>query len=292
MHSLPSFARWFYPFFLGSILVEVGWYLIIWKRTYPWRETLVSLGIFALHLPVRFASNLLTAPVIYFAWTHRIATVPLDTAWGLALLFLGEELAYYWLHRTGHEVRWAWATHSAHHTPERIHLASAFRLGITEVISGTWLFFVPLSFVGFDPLAVRMMFALNLFYQFWLHTELIGTLGPLELIFNTPTHHRIHHASNEDYLDRNYGGILIVFDRFFGTFAAAREDIRIVYGLVHPVGSTNPVKILFHEWRAIAHDVRHARSWRERWSQAFGRPGTWPAEKEREEKAAIAVSSP
>ena len=117
------------------------------------------------------------------------------------------------------------------------------------------------------------MQAINLSYQFWLHTDLIGRLGPLEWIFNTPAHHRVHHASNAEYLDRNYGGILIVWDRLFDTFAEERPEAPIVYGLAHPIGSLNPLRITFHEWAAIAGDFRRAYSWRARLNPLFGRPG-------------------
>jgi sterol desaturase/sphingolipid hydroxylase (fatty acid hydroxylase superfamily) len=194
--------------------------------------------------------------------------------WSLATpaVFVGVELAYYWMHRFSHEVRWLWASHIVHHTPEHIHLASAFRLGATEIVSGNWLFYFPLYWLGFNPLAVAAMQALNLSYQFWLHTDLIGRLGPLEWIFNTPAHHRVHHASNSEYLDRNYGGILIVWDRIFGTFADERPQAPIVYGLVHPIGSLNPLIIAFHEWGAMTRDFARARSWPARLTQLFGRP--------------------
>ena len=165
-----------------------------------------------------------------------------------------------------------WASHIVHHTPETIHFASAFRLSATEVFSGSWAFYLPLHLLGFNPLAVAGMLSVNLFYQFWLHTDLVGRLGPLEWVLNTPAHHRVHHASNTEYLDRNYGGILIVWDRLFGTFAAEQAQTPIVYGLVHPLGSLNPFKVLLSEWLAIARDVRRARTWRERFTQLFAQP--------------------
>jgi sterol desaturase/sphingolipid hydroxylase (fatty acid hydroxylase superfamily) len=262
-----------YPFVFGAIALEITWFLLVRGRSYPWRETLASLAIHFLRMPLRLATPLLLAPVAYFVWAHRLTTVPLDTAWGLALLFLGEEFAYYWMHRAGHEIRWMWASHVVHHTPEHLHLASALRLGVTELLSGSWLFYLPLYLIGFNPLAVAGMLALNLFYQFWLHTDAIGRLGPIEWIFNTPSHHRVHHASNPEYLDRNYGGILIIWDRLFGTFAREEPHIAISYGTVKRVGSLNPVRIAFHEWLAMAADVRRAPSWRTRWRQLFGRPG-------------------
>jgi sterol desaturase/sphingolipid hydroxylase (fatty acid hydroxylase superfamily) len=273
MPSHHILELWFYPLILAAILFEISWYPLARNRSYPWREMLTSVATFALRFPARLSRPLVVAPLAFFLWSHRLATVPMSTAWGIGLLFLGTEFAYYWSHRAGHEVRWMWASHAVHHTPEQIHLASAFRLSVTEVISGNWLFYLPLYLVGLSPLAVGAMLAVNLFYQFWLHTDLVGRLGPLEWVFNTPSHHRVHHASNTEYLDRNYGGILIVWDRLFGTYAEEHPQTRIVYGLVHPVGSLNPFKILFNEWIAIARDVKRARSWRERLTQLFGRPG-------------------
>jgi sterol desaturase/sphingolipid hydroxylase (fatty acid hydroxylase superfamily) len=264
--------HWAMPVVLTAISAEIAWYLLVQRRAYPWREMFASVVIRILQIPLRFVTPLVVGPVAYFVWRHRVATVPLDTAWGLALLFLGEEFVYYWAHRAGHEVRWVWASHVVHHTPEHIHLASAFRLGLTELLSGNWLFRMPLYLLGFNPVAVAAVMGINVSYQFFLHTDLIGRLGPLEYVLNTPAHHRVHHASNRQYLDRNYGGILIVFDRLFGTFAREEPGTRITYGLVHPIGSLNPIRIVFHEWVAIARDIWRARSWRERLRLAFGRP--------------------
>jgi sterol desaturase/sphingolipid hydroxylase (fatty acid hydroxylase superfamily) len=274
MHTHRQLLLTLYPYIFGGVIVEIAWYLLVRRRAYPWKEMLASTGVFLLRLPARLLlAPLIVAPVSYFAWSHRFLTIPLNTVWGIALLFLGTEFAYYWSHRAGHEIRWMWASHMVHHTPQQIHFASAYRLGPTEVLSGGWLFHVPLFALGFHPLAVGAMMAVNLFYQFWLHTDIVGRLGPLEWIFNTPSHHRVHHASNAEYLDRNYGGILIIWDRLFGTFAREQPQTPITYGLVHPIGSNNPIRIALHEWGAMAADVRRARTWRERLRQLFGRPG-------------------
>ena len=272
MHAHRSLELRLYPFLIAAVVFEVVFYLYVQRRAYPWKEMASSIVIYLARMPLRLVTPIATTPVILFLWSHRIATIPLDSAWGLALLFLGTEFAYYWTHRMGHEVRWMWASHVVHHTPEQIHLASAFRIGVTEFVSGNWLFRLPLYFLGLDPLAVAAMMTINLFYQFWLHTDLIGKLGPVEWVFNTPSHHRVHHASNPEYLDRNYGGILIVWDRLFGTFAGEQTDRPLVYGLVHPIGSLNPVRVLFNEWIVMAQDVAGARTWRARLAQLFGRP--------------------
>jgi sterol desaturase/sphingolipid hydroxylase (fatty acid hydroxylase superfamily) len=183
--------------------------------------------------------------------------------WPWAVLFFGQEFCYYWMHRADHRVRWLWATHSVHHSPNTLNLSAAYRLGWTGRLSLAPLFFAPLVLCGFPPLVVGATLAANLFYQFWLHTIWIPRLGPLEWFLNTPAHHRIHHASNPEYLDKNFGGVLIIFDRMFGSFVAERPEVTIRYGLVDPVHSYNPLLIGLHEWRAIGRDVVAARSVRD-----------------------------
>lgn len=272
IHLRHARAHWLLPMIAAAVVLEVAAYLVR-RRAYPWREMIASVVAYLIRLPVHLLRPFLVAPIGYFFWEHRLTTIPLDTSWGIAALFLGEELAYYWMHRTSHEVRWLWASHVVHHTPEHIHLASAFRLGATEMFSGTWIFYLPLYLLGLHPLAVSAMLGINLLYQFWLHTDLIGRIGPLEWVLNTPSHHRVHHASNPEYLDRNYGGMIILWDRLFGTFAEEQRGKQIRYGLVHPVGSLNPFRIVFHEWGVMARDVARARTWRERLISLFGRPG-------------------
>jgi sterol desaturase/sphingolipid hydroxylase (fatty acid hydroxylase superfamily) len=272
MHMHSMLRLWLAPFLLGAVVLEILTYRLR-GRAYPWQELQASIGVVLLRAPMRLLRPLVVAPLALLVWSHRLFTIPLGSAWGLLLLFLGEELAYYWMHRCSHEIRWLWASHVVHHTPEHIHLASAYRLGATELLSGGWLFYFPLYVLGLNPLAVSVMLGINLLYQFWLHTDLVGRLGPIEWVLNTPSHHRVHHASNPEYLDRNYGGILIIWDRLFGTFAPERSDSRLVYGLVHPIGSLNPFKLTLHEWLAMARDVKRARSFRGALLQLFGRPG-------------------
>jgi sterol desaturase/sphingolipid hydroxylase (fatty acid hydroxylase superfamily) len=138
MHVHHLFRQSFYWFILGSIALEIVWYLLIQKRSYPWREMASSVGVYALRIPTRLLRPLIVGPLAFFLWSHRLTTIPLNTAWGLVLLFLGVEFTYYCMHRASHEVRWLWASHLVHHTPKLIHLASAFRLGGTELLSGTW----------------------------------------------------------------------------------------------------------------------------------------------------------
>jgi sterol desaturase/sphingolipid hydroxylase (fatty acid hydroxylase superfamily) len=271
--SPVSLALQFWPLIVAAITFEIAWYILVRRRAYPWREMALSTAMMLMRQPMKLLYLVVVAPVAGVAWSLRVATVPLDTWWGVALLFVGVELCYYWSHRAMHMVRWMWASHAVHHSPNEIHLASAYRLGVTDIFSGGWLFYVPLYLLGFNPLAVAGMLAINLFYQFWLHTDVVGKLGALEWVLNTPSHHRVHHASNATYLDRNFGGVVIVWDRLFGTFAEEHESIRIKYGLVHPIDTSNPLKLAFFEWIAMARDALAARSWRARLHHLFGRPG-------------------
>jgi sterol desaturase/sphingolipid hydroxylase (fatty acid hydroxylase superfamily) len=249
------------------------------RGQYNWRAYLASLAdLAAREYVVRyFLGFSLAAPLIALAWNHRLFTVPLGTGLSIAALFVGQDFSYYWFHRASHRVRWFWATHAVHHSSNQLNLAAAYRFGWTGPWSGTAIFYVPLVFLGFSPLAISTTLSLNLLYQFWLHVDWIPKLGPLEYVLNTPSHHRVHHAANAEYLDANYGGVLIIFDRLFGTFVAERRDLPCRYGLVHPLRTNNPVKIGFHEWLNLVRDLWEARSWRERATIVAGPPGDRPA---------------
>lgn len=213
-------------------------------------------------------------PLLGWIYEHRLFTIAMDAWWAFALLFVGEEFCYYWYHRSAHRVRWFWATHAVHHSPNQLTLATALRLVWTGKITGTALFFSPLVWLGFSPLAVALAAAANLLYQFWLHTTWIPKLGrTFERWFNTPSNHRVHHGSNPEYLDCNYGGVLMVFDRLFGTYVEERADVPPRYGLTKPLLTYNPVRIAFHEWMNLVHDLIAARSGRDVWCALFAPPG-------------------
>jgi sterol desaturase/sphingolipid hydroxylase (fatty acid hydroxylase superfamily) len=191
------------------------------------------------------------------AWmyAHRLWTVPMDTAWGWAAMFFCTEFFYYWMHRTGHRVRWYWASHQVHHTGNQYNLTAAFRQSLTGKISGGFVFFAPQCLLGFSPDAVLLSYIVNLVYQFWIHTDLIGKLGWMEGVLNTPSAHRVHHAANVEYLDCNYGGTIMLFDRIFGTYVTEQDGVPIRYGLVKPQTSNSALKICLAEWWATR--VRH-----------------------------------
>jgi sterol desaturase/sphingolipid hydroxylase (fatty acid hydroxylase superfamily) len=272
--TLFTVLKWSLPAVIALATIEALILTFVIRRPYNWRSYAASVtdavvrdyGVNAL------LSVSLAGPLIALAWQHRLMTVPLNGAATFAVLFVGQEFCYYWFHRAAHRVRWFWATHAVHHSPNEFNLGVAYRFGWTGKLAGNALFYVPMIWLGFMPEAVFAALSLNLLYQFWLHTEWVPKLGWLEYVLNTPSHHRVHHASNAEYIDANYGGVLIVFDRLFGTFVAERADLPCRYGLVTPLTTNNPIKIAFHEWLKLANDLFAARSWREAIGTLFGPP--------------------
>jgi len=236
------------------------------RRIYDRGELVATLLVHLGHIFTRSVEAGVVATCFGLLWSHRLTTLDATTPLGAVGLFLGYQFLYYWYHRAAHRVRWLWATHAVHHSATHLNLTAALRLGWTGVISGHFLFFAPLVWLGWSPTAV------DLGYQFFVHTELVPSLGPLEWVLNTPRHHAVHHASNDACLDRNYGGMLIVFDRLFGTFAAPPpEPLR--FGLVGHATGTSVVAIVFGEWRRLIADVSATPSIGAALHYLFGPPG-------------------
>lgn len=212
------------------------------------------------------------------AWFTR---APAGTLWhadaiaGWVVAFVAVDFAYYWFHRVSHEVNLFWAGHVVHHSSEEYNLAVALRqTALGGVLS--WLFYMPLAALGLPLAQFATCYALNLVYQFWIHTRAIGRLPRwAEAVLNTPSHHRVHHGVNPEYQDRNYAGVFIVWDRWFGTFTPEREEP--VYGLTTPLRSWNPLWAQVHQYVAIARAVRRAGTWGDRWRAVFGPPAWRPA---------------
>jgi sterol desaturase/sphingolipid hydroxylase (fatty acid hydroxylase superfamily) len=191
-------------------------------------------------------------------------------AGALALALLGWDAIYYWNHRLSHESRWLWAVHVVHHSSECYNFSTALRQPVAEGVTLT----VPyglLALAGVRPALIEQARALNLIYQFWIHTEAIRSIGWLENVLNTPSHHRVHHGSNRRYLDRNHGSILIIWDRIFGTFQ--REDEPVIYGLTRNINSFNPMRVATHEWVDMARDIARSRTWADRFGFLVRGPG-------------------
>jgi len=208
-----------------------------------------------------------------FFWLYQFRLFDLGSApWVWVLAFFLEDLTYYVFHWTSHNCRYFWASHVVHHSSQKYTLATALRQTWTGELSGSKIFWFWMPLVGFHPIMVFTLMATSLIYQFWIHTELINRFPDwFEFVFNTPSHHRVHHSSQVKYLDKNHAGILIIWDRIFGTFVA--EDIRPVYGIRENLNSYNPVYIAFHEWRAIGKDLLKPVSLTARFNYLFGPPG-------------------
>lgn len=265
-----------FPFLLLAALVE-AWVLIKKRHvSYNWRATVASIGIAVGQRLINGLFAGATLGIFLFAATHSFWEIQIGSVWSYFALFFSVEFAYYWHHRFSHECRWFWANHSVHHSPQQFYLSGAYRLGWTGQLTGHFLFYLPLVFVGFPPTAVFLMLGLNLVFQFWLHTELIGKLGWFDRIFNSPSNHRVHHGTNTQYLDRNYGGVLMLFDHLFGTYQAEVDTDKPRYGLIKQIESNNPLRIAFNEWIAIIQDLRTATSLREIAGYLFAAPGWQP----------------
>ena len=290
--TLFTVLKWSLPAVIVFATVEALLLTFLARRPYNWRSYAASVtdALVREYLVYAFLSVSLVGPLIGLAWQHRLATVPLGGIASFTVLFIGQEFCYYWYHRAAHRVRWFWASHAVHHSPNEFNLGVAYRFGWTGKLAGNSLFFVPMIWLGFMPEAVFATLSLNLLYQFWLHTEWVPKLGWLEFVLNTPSHHRVHHASNAEYIDANYGGVLIVFDRLFGTFIAERDDLPCRYGLTTPLVTNNPIRIAFHEWLKLASDVRKARSWRAAIGTLGGPPGWRPERNAAETKMVRAAT--
>jgi sterol desaturase/sphingolipid hydroxylase (fatty acid hydroxylase superfamily) len=259
------------PAFIVSVLLELAW-----ARRHPEvkgyerRDTYASLSMGLLNVAVNAGTKFLSIPFFAWLYEHRFADVTELGAWAWVILFFAEDCCYYWFHRLHHEVRFLWAAHVNHHSSQHFNLSTALRQPLLTPFTGP-IFWAPLPLVGFPPWMVLTAQAWSLLYQFGLHTEAVRRLGPLEWIFNTPSHHRVHHGKNVPYLDKNHAGILIIWDRMFGTFAP--EDEKVVYGLTTDIRTFNPLRIGFHEVAAVARDVARAPTLGAKLGYALAPPG-------------------
>ena len=262
------------PVFLVAILIE-AW---VDKREqlnlYIRKDTWTSLSMLLLTAIVEFMPKLLA--FIAFYYIHEFS--PLRDIvgrqwWAWIILFFLDDFAFYWFHRMNHEVRLFWAGHVPHHSSIKMNLGTALRQGVGERLH-KYFFWAWIPLLGFDPLMMFTVLSLNLIFQFWVHTELVNKFPrPIEFIFNTPSHHRVHHASNIRYLDCNHGGVLILWDRIFGTFSEEKDFEKPVYGLTENINSYNPAFVATHEYQSIWKDVRRAKSWSDKLKYIFYSPG-------------------
>ncbi len=254
--AFPKVTELAIPFFVGAILLE-----LILVRTgrakgeFETRDTATSLMMGVGNVVAGLLLGFISFSILMWAWQYRF--VDLGISWWVGLgAFLIDDLRYYFYHRIAHRVRWVWAEHVNHHSSQHYNLSTALRQSWTGHLTGMVVLQVPLVLLGVHPALIAFVYGFNLLWQFWIHTETIGRLWtPIELIMNTPSHHRVHHATNPRYLDANYAGTLIIWDRMFGTFVPENEDDRPRYGIVKNLGTFNPVKVAFHEWIGLFRDA-------------------------------------
>ncbi|WP_426571743.1 sterol desaturase family protein [Aquihabitans sp. McL0605] len=268
----PDLTVYAIPVFVGLIVVEQ---LVLRRRRRRidtkdfWAS--IGMGVGSL-VTINLVGAIIGWWLATHLWPHRFFDLGTGVVgWTVALV--GWDLIYYWDHRISHELRFFWASHVNHHSSLEFNLSTALRQPWTAF--QTEILVAPLALVGVRPDLIVVSGAINLIYQYWIHTEVIDRIGPFERLFNSPSHHRVHHGSNPQYLDKNYGGILIIWDRLFGSFAA--EDAPVVYGLTKDIDSYNLFHIAFHEWRALGRDVRATRGWRDRCRRLYRGPGWAPA---------------
>lgn len=268
------------PFFLLTILIELA--ALKWldhddnTTGYAMKDARasISMGVLSLIFLTAFKVVTFFAFVAVFAYLAPWE-LPTDTWWYWILVILGVDLGYYWHHRFSHRVNIAWAGHQAHHSSEYMNFGTALRQKWNPWFE--FFFWLPLPLLGFAPWTLYVAFGFNLIYQFYVHTELIGKLPrPIEYVFNTPSHHRVHHGSDPEYLDKNYGGILIIWDRLFRSFTEEKQ--RPTYGLTKPVGTYNLLKLQYGDYVKIARNVRSTSRWRDKLGYVFGPPGWAPAD--------------
>lgn len=287
------------PFFLLALLAELAWDRYRGTGYYRSNDAINSLSAGALSTTIGYFTTFLPVYVAGFVFSH-FALFDIDAAWfdlsprGIGLwiaVILAWDFCYYWSHRCGHEISILWAAHSVHHQSEDYNLSTALRQTSTDFLF-TWVFFLPLFLIGLPIEVVATANAIDLIYQFWVHTQHVGRLGWLDRVFVTPSNHRVHHAQNVRYIDRNYGGILILWDRLFGTFQEELDEEPVVFGVRKPLASWNPFWANLQVYDYLLFDARRASRWQDKLTIWFRRTGWRPADVEqRYPKAAKGTAS-
>ena len=259
--DIPPLIYFAIPFFVITVIIEG---LIIAKhspKSYKVKDavTSISTGLIG-NVFIGLASKAIVLFLFTYVWEYyRVATIPFAW-WSWLLIFFLDDFAYYWYHRISHKSRIFWASHVVHHSSEEYNLSTALRQTWTGGFY-SWIFWIWLGFIGFHPLMILTQMSISLIYQYWIHTELINKMPKwFEYIFNTPSHHRVHHGSNPLYLDRNHAGILIIWDRMFGTFQPEIKEEKVIYGLTTNIKTYNLLRIAFQEWGNMFSDAFRAKT--------------------------------
>lgn len=274
--EIPNLILYAIPFFLITVITEG---LIIVKynpKTYSLKDAIASIttGLIG-NIFIGLITKIIVVFVFTYVWQHyRIATIPFAW-WSWLLIFFFEDFAYYLNHRIAHRSRLFWASHIVHHSSQKYNLSTALRQTWTGGFY-TYIFWIWISFLGFHPVMILTQMSISLIYQYWIHTELINKMPRwFEAVFNTPSHHRVHHGNNPLYLDKNYAGILIIWDKLFGTFQPELKEEKVIYGLTTNINTFNPIKIAFDEWIILFKDSFYSKTSLYNKLKYFVKPPGW-----------------
>ena len=255
----PALLYYAIPGFLLLLSIEAWFSYRENKHLYETKDTWSSLGLGIGNVIVGFVTKAMIFGLFTFLYNFRLFDLDSNKWCYWLLLFFADDFSYYWFHRMAHNVNWFWASHVVHHSSQHYNLAAALRQTWTGNLTGSFLFCAWMPLVGFHPIWILFMQQISLIYQFWIHTEAVHKLPkPLEFILNTPSHHRVHHGSDLKYLDRNHAGILIIWDRMFGSFQA--EEERPTYGLTKNISSFNPIIVALKTWGELFKAAIHCGS--------------------------------
>ncbi|MCC7395194.1 MAG: sterol desaturase family protein [Sphingomonadaceae bacterium] len=269
---MPNPVDYAVPAFVALVLVEMLWARRRAPNAYAPGDTLNSLALGMGSSVAGLLTGGIVLSLLFNLYNFRLVTIPWQW-WAWVLCFLLDDLAYYVFHRSAHRVRWFWASHVNHHSSQHYNLSTALRQTWTGFLAISFIFRLPLVLVGFHPAMVLFCGGINLIYQFWIHTEVIGRMPRwFEAVMNTPSHHRVHHATNPRYLDKNYAGVFIIWDRMFGSFVAERDDDPPHYGIIKQLGTFNLLWSVLHEWVGIVRDMWRA-PWRYKLAYLLREPG-------------------
>lgn len=254
--QFPSVTQMAIPLFVAGMLLEL---FLIRSRgargSYETRDTASSLLMGAGNVVSGILLGGFSFGALMWIWQFRFFDWGINV-WAGLVAFVIDDLRYYWYHRIAHTCRWVWAEHINHHSSQHYNLSTALRQSWTGLFTGMFVLQIPIVLLGFHPALIAFVYGFNLVWQFWIHTEAVDKMWkPIEFIMNTPSHHRVHHATNPRYLDSNYAGTLIVWDRMFGTFVPEMDEDRPRYGIVKNIGTFNPLRIAFHEWIGMLKDA-------------------------------------
>ncbi|WP_339883924.1 sterol desaturase family protein [Polaribacter vadi] len=255
--EIPDLIHYAIPFFVATVILEIILTVKVKLEDYEFKDAGTSIIMGLGNVFISIFTKIIILAVFLFLYKFRFFTIPF-VWWAWLILLFAEDFCYYWFHRISHESRLFWASHVVHHSSQKYNLSTALR----QTWSGsfyTFIFWFPLILIGFHPIMVLVQMSISLIYQYWIHTELINKMPKwFEAVFNTPSHHRVHHATNPQYLDRNHAGIFIIWDRLFKTFEPEVE--KPVYGLVTNINTYNPIKIAFLEWKNMLKDFSSSKT--------------------------------